>query len=174
LIGGQPTKGGNAVRVFAEKTSVTIERSRAEIEGILRRHGATAFGHRWNEEMAIIEFAAHDRVVRFTLPLPPRDKFKTRIVRNHRQACTPEQQEALWDQACRQRWRALALAVKAKFEAIAAGISEFEEEFLAYVVDPGTRQTVGELLRPQIAERYLGRQAGQLLLAGPPAATPVD
>ncbi len=48
-----------------------------------------------------------------------------------------------------------------------AGISEFAEEFLAYVVDPGSRQTVGELLRPQIAERYLGRQAGQLLLAGP-------
>ena len=110
-------------------------------------------------------------VVRFTFPLPPRDNYKRRMCRGRPTACTPEQQEALWDQACRQRWRALALAVKAKFESIAAGISEFEEEFLAYVVDPGTRQTVGELLRPQIANRYLGKQAGQLLLAGPePAA----
>ena len=160
------------MRAYAEKTTVSIERSRAEIEGILRRHGATAFGHRWNEEMAIIEFAAYERVIRFTLPLPARDKFKTRIVRNHRQPCTPEQQETLWDQACRQRWRALALAVKAKFEAITAGISEFEEEFLAYVVDPGSRQTVYELMKPQINEQYLGNSAGQLLLAGPPTTTP--
>jgi hypothetical protein len=40
-------------------------------------------------------------------------------------------------------------------------ISEFEEEFLAYVVDPTSRQTVAELLRPQLAERYLGREVGQ-------------
>ncbi len=107
--------------------------------------------------------------MRFTLPLPARDNFKRRLVRGRPTACTPDQQESLWDQACRQRWRALALAVKAKFEAIAAGISEFEEEFLAYVVDPGSRQTVGELLRPQFADRYLGQRAGQLLLAGPDA-----
>ena len=43
---------------------------------------------------------------------------------------------------------------------------------MAYVVDPGTRQTVGELLRPQIAERYLGRQTGQLLIAGPEPGPP--
>ena len=152
---------------YAEKRTVPIERSRAEIEGILRKHGATAFGHRWNETMAIIEFGLKDRVVRFTLPTPAKDQFKTRIVRNSRQQCTPEQREALWDQACRQRWRALALAVKAKFEAIEAGISEFEEEFLAYVVDPESRQTVGELLRPQLALRYEGKQAGSLLLTGP-------
>ena len=66
----------------------------------------------------------------------------------------------------------MALAVKAKFEAIAAGSCEFEEEFLAYVVDPDSRQSVGELLRSQIAERYLGRQAGQLLIAGPDAGSP--
>ncbi|HEY2252483.1 MAG TPA: hypothetical protein VGH74_15525 [Planctomycetaceae bacterium] len=154
-------------RVYAEKTAVPIEKSRAEIEGILRRHGCTAFGHRWSENMAVIEFVAHDRVVRFDLPLPPRDNFKKRKVRGFFVNATPDQQSAAHDQACRQRWRALALAVKAKFEAIAAGISEFEEEFLAYVVDPETRQTIGELLRPQIAERYLGRQSGQLLLAGP-------
>ena len=153
--------------MYAEKTTVPIERSRAEIEGILRRHGATAFGHRWSEEVAVIEFVASDRVVRFTLPLPPRSEFSTRIKRKCKVRCTPEEQERFWDQSCRQRWRALALAVKAKFEAIDAGISEFEEEFLAYVVDPETRQTVGELLRPQLAERYLGKSTGQLLIAGP-------
>src|SRR5262245_11954603 len=43
-----------------------------------------------------------------------------------------------------------------------AGISEFEEEFLAYVVDPGSRQTIAELLRPQLAERCLRKQSRQL------------
>lgn len=99
--------------------------------------------------------------------MPDRDKFKRRVVRKQSQLCTPQQQEALWDQACRQRWRALALSIKAKFEAIAAGITEFEEEFLAYVVDPGTRQTVYELMKPQIAQRYIGGDVPQLLLAGP-------
>jgi hypothetical protein len=155
------------VRQYAEKTTVPIERSRAEIEGILRRYGAKEFGHRWSETRAVIEFLANDRAVRFTLPLPARDKFATRIVRRQRQRCTPEQQEHLWDQACRQRWRALALAIKAKFETIAAGISEFETEFLAYVIDPVTRETIGNLMRPQIAERYVGNGTGQLLLGGP-------
>jgi hypothetical protein len=135
--------------------------SRAET-GILRRHGATAFGHHWFESMAVIEFAAHDRVVRFTLPLRRREEFKTRVVRSRRVTCTPEQTEARWHQGCRQRWRALALAVKAKFEAIDPGISESDEESLAYVTDPASRQTVAELLRPQLAKRYLGRESGQL------------
>ena len=37
-----------------------------------------------------------------------------------------------WEQACRQRWRALALVIKAKLEAIDAEISTFEEEFLPF------------------------------------------
>ena len=35
------------------------------------------------------------------------------------------------DQACRQRWRALLLVIKAKLEAVTAGISTVETEFLA-------------------------------------------
>jgi hypothetical protein len=92
-----------SVRASAEKTSVPIERSRAEIQGILRRHGATAFGHRWSENTAMIEFAAHDRVVRFVFPVPPRENFRRRICRGRPTPFTPEQQDALWDPAGRQR-----------------------------------------------------------------------
>jgi hypothetical protein len=46
-------------------------------------------------------------------------------------------------------------------------ISEFEEEFLACVVDPASRQTVGEQLGLQLAERYLGHDSGQFVQARP-------
>lgn len=58
-----------------------------------------------------------------------------------------------WEQACRQKWRALALVVKAKLEAVESGISEFEEEFLAHIVLPDG-QTVGRWMQPQIADAY--------------------
>lgn len=50
-------------------------------------------------------------------------------------------------QVKRQRWRALLLVVKAKLEAIEAGISTLEHEFLANVVLPGG-STIGAELVP--------------------------
>ena len=65
--------------------------------------------------------------------------------------------EAAWneayEQAVRQRWRALALVVKAKLEAIEAGITTFEEEFLAYIMLPDG-QTVGQWIKPQVDDAY--------------------
>ena len=52
----------------------------------------------------------------------------------------------------RQRWRALALCIKAKLEAVECGITSFEEEFLAHVVMPNG-QTFGKLALAQIERR---------------------
>ena len=54
-----------------------------------------------------------------------------------------------WEQACRQRWRALSLCIKAKLEACESGITTFEEEFLAQLVLPGG-VTVAEKIMPSI------------------------
>lgn len=59
----------------------------------------------------------------------------------------------LWEQACRQRWRALALAIKAKLEAIASGISEFEDEFGMWMVLPDG-STVRDHVKPAVAVAY--------------------
>lgn len=59
-----------------------------------------------------------------------------------------------WEQGCRQAWRALTLCIKAKLEAVSAGISEFEDEFLAHIVLPGGG-TVSQWIRPQIENAYL-------------------
>ena len=39
-------------------------------------------------------------------------------------------------QACRQRWRALLLIIRAKLEAVESGITTLESEFLANIVLP--------------------------------------
>jgi hypothetical protein len=48
---------------------------------------------------------------------------------------------------------AVALAIKAKLEAVEAEISTFEDEFLAYIVLPDG-STFGDWARPQIAAVY--------------------
>ncbi len=117
----------NHMSRYAEQTSVPVERSRAEIETCLARYGATHFGYMCGPDNAQIEFLASDRRVRFVLPLPSRgDKAfshrhdgRSKIWRPR----TPEDSARAWEQACRQRWRALCLAVKAKLETVATGIS---------------------------------------------------
>lgn len=140
-------------RRFAQSTSVPVERSKAEIEGLLARYGATAFVSGWRDNYAQIQFDAQGRRIRFTLPLPDptNRKFTTSPTRG--KVLPPEAARKNWEQACRQSWRALALVVKAKLEAVAAGISEFENEFLANIVLPDGG-TVGERTRPQIALMY--------------------
>jgi hypothetical protein len=138
---------------YAANTSVSVESSRGEIERTLQRYGATSFAYGWDQSRALIEFAAHERRVRFVLTLPDRNapQFTRTPSRGH--ARSEVQALAEWEKACRQRWRALALVVKAKLEAVEAGISEFEDEFLAHIVLPDG-STAGQWLRPQIADAY--------------------
>src|SRR5690606_26121903 len=55
---------------YAAKTTVSVQRSRDEIEAILTRYGADQFMYGWFEGGATIAFRAHGRMVRFHLPLP--------------------------------------------------------------------------------------------------------
>lgn len=153
---------------YARDTSVSVEKSRAEIETTVRRYGATAFSSGWNVDgMARVEFMASDRRVRFTLTLPAQTDRRFRMSPGGRKRLNEAESNRAWEQACRSKWRSLLLAIKAKLEAVASGISVFEDEFLAFVVDPMTDKTVGEQLRPAIAARYEGRPA-LLGLPAPP------
>ena len=115
---------------YAAKTTVPVARSRDEIERVLGRYGADAFGYGWDGDRSVVSFRAQGRHIRFALEIPP------------------EAQEE------RQRWRALLLVIKAKLEAVESGITDFEEEFLAHVVLPDNR-TVGDWLLPQVEQAYL-------------------
>jgi hypothetical protein len=145
---------------YAADTNVSVEKSRAEIEAILSRYGAGQFGYARDDSrgVASILFSAHGRQIRFVLTLPKRGDKQFAFTPSRRNARSPQDAEKAWEQACRQRWRALALCIKAKLEAVACGISEFEDEFLANIVLPGG-DTVSNLMRPQIAAAYLSGDA---------------
>lgn len=142
---------------YAENTTVSVEKSRAEIESTLARYGASSFAYGWDQSRALIEFAAQGRRIRFVIDLPAKDDPAFTTYKRGQYGSvmrrTPEAALAQWEQACRQRWRVLALVIKAKLEAVASGISEFEEEFLAHVVLPNG-ETAGQWIRPQIARAY--------------------
>ncbi|MDP2383374.1 MAG: hypothetical protein Q8N00_11270 [Nitrospirota bacterium] len=148
---------------FAEGTSVPVERSKAEIEGMLTRYGADQFVSGWAESEARIQFRANGRYVRFVLPIP--DKTEKRFTHQARYDWKPRTQgEAVkaWEQELRRLWRALALVVKAKLEAVQSGIVGFEDEFMAHIVMPDG-QTVAEHARPLIAEAYKTGKVAALL-----------
>jgi hypothetical protein len=150
---------------FAEHTAVSSERSKAEIEETLRRYGADQFMSGWREQEAAVQFRIKDKMVRFILPLPDTADFKTRIDGRTKspRALSPEDSSRYWEQACRQRWRALALAIKAKLEAVECGITTFEEEFLAHIVVPGMGgKTVGQLMLKRLDDAYANGKAPAL------------
>ncbi len=149
---------------YAERTDVSSDRSRAEIEATLRRYGAAAFAYGWDDEQAAatVMFRIADRRIRFHLPLPDRNakEFTHTPARGRRR--DPAAVEVEYERAVRQRWRALSLVIKAKLEAVEAGISTVEDEFLAFVELP-SGGTVGDLIRPQLARAYDGGPAPALM-----------
>lgn len=149
------------MRRYAQDTTVPSDKSRAEIERTLSRYGADQFMYGWKEGAAVIAFRAKNRHIKFVLPLP--DKTSREITHDGRNwKRPPHKVEEAYEQACRQRWRALALAIKAKLEAVESGIAEFEEEFMAHIVLP-SGETVGQWMRPQIATAYEGGKMPPLL-----------
>jgi hypothetical protein len=132
---------------YAQSTSVSSDKTRAEIDHCLTRYGATGFMYGWQGDAALIAFAMRGRSVKFLLPLPAKSdhQFTHHSFGPHK----PEAALAQWEQACRQRWRALALCIKAKLEAVECGITTFKHEFLAHFATPDGR-TVGEVIIPQL------------------------
>ena len=150
---------------YAEGTSVPVERSKAEIEGMLTRYGADQFVSGWKDRESRIQFRAKERFVRFTLTMPdPTDKKFTRHPRFAYKVRSPEAASKEYEQEVRRLWRALALVVKAKLEAVNSGITSFEEEFMAHIVMPDGK-TVAEHAIPMIADTYKTGKM-QLLLTG--------
>lgn len=144
---------------YAENTTVSSELSRLEIEKILIKYGADGFAYATVNGSALIGFCMNGKQVKFVLPLPPKEDF--RLTPTGRLRTENSQYEA-WEQACRQRWRALKLVIQAKLEAVECGISVFEDEFMSNIVLPGGK-TVGDFMRPQIEQAYLTGTVPKLL-----------
>jgi hypothetical protein len=127
---------------YAAQTSVSVEKSRAEIERTLVRYGATKYAFFSEQTRALIGFEIR--------------------LKSYGSVRTNEARLKLWEQACRQRWRALALAIKAKLEWVETGIVTVEEEFLPYIVT-ASGKTVAEMILPDLQQIYSGGKLPRLL-----------
>lgn len=140
---------------YASSTDVSSDKSQQEIQRTLRRYGASQFAMGWTNSRAMIGFVISDRQVRFLLPMPdPQDRqFTHTPSKGLRRSAA--QQEAEYEQAVRQRWRALNLVIKAKLEAVEAGIVDFDTEFLGQIVLPNGA-TVAETVIPRMQDTLAG------------------
>ena len=128
---------------FADKTKVSVDQTRTEIEKTLKRYGADRFAYFTEAGRAIVVFESHNRRIRFDLPVPEGESDKDA-------------------QSRRQRWRALLLCIKAKLEAVESKIETFEEAFLAHVVLPDGI-TVGQHTQKAIEQAYTSNSMVPLL-----------
>ena len=140
-------------RRYATGTAVPVDRTRAEIERLLERHGAGGFAYGTTNGQTMLAFEMRDRRLRFLVPMPTPNKSRTD---EHRVKAE-----------IRRRYRALLLVLKAKLEAVASQIVTFDEEFLAHIVTHGG-VTIGDQVVPGLAEVLKGGKLPPLLGAGAP------
>lgn len=159
---------------YANATSVSVEKSRAEIEGILAKYGAERFAYATEPGRAAVMFQITDPstkttlAIRMVLPLPSREEERFTNRKRYNYATNGYTNSAdvvgkLWEQACRSSWRALLLVIKAKLEACACGISTIEREFLADVIT-SSGETIGEQIRPQLKAMSDRKETPRLLM----------
>ncbi len=147
---------------YASKTTVPVEKTKAEIETLLKQHGADQVMTAWESSRATIAFRIDRLAVRIYLPLPHindflyterKNGYSTKTVER-----TPQQQQNQFDQAERQTWRAFLLIIKAKLEAVAAGVTSMEEQFLPHILLNGDT-TIGDTIMPRLHDHI---ERGQL------------
>jgi hypothetical protein len=132
-------------RPYAADTTVPVEKSRAELDMLLQKHGATQRGIMCDDDrgLAVVAFVLGERQYRLELPLPREEEFLPIAKKTVRTwyTLTEEQRRhrvrLLHQQAGRSRWRALVMLVKSKLELVRIGASTVEREFLADLVLPG-------------------------------------
>ncbi|MGS1095823.1 hypothetical protein ACVCNR_14695 [Aquamicrobium terrae] len=143
---------------YAATTNVAVSKTKGEIDGLLRKHKAAGFGIFEEATRAMLVFEMAGRRIVFHLPLP--NQMDKRFIMTERgKTRTVDSAMAAWEQACRSRWRALFLCIKAKLESIESGIESFEDAFLAHIQMPDGH-SVSEHVRPRIAQAY---ESGSML-----------
>lgn len=123
---------------YAADTTVSEEKTRAEIETVLGKHGAShrAIATDEDQHLAQIAFVIQGRRYRLDVPLPkmvePKDEPRGWWVWD--QSRRQEWMRKQVAQERRARWRAVLLMLKAKLEWVRLGASSVEKEFLADMV----------------------------------------
>lgn len=155
---------------YAKGTTVSVQKSRVEIEQLLAKWKATRTATMVERDRAAVYFQMGVWHVQFTIPLPTEaEAAKLKDGRSSWKTATKEQQSRWLEQKQRERWRALLLAIKAKLISVENGVETFEEAFLAHLVLP-SGQTVGQTALPAVAEAVKTGKTPSMLLG--PGAQP--
>jgi hypothetical protein len=148
---------------FAEGTTVTVERSLDEIRATVKRYGAGKIATYEDDDRVVFAFEMRKRQVKFLMPLPQQKDYKYTNGGRHGRVGDPN--PTAYEQAIRQRWRALLLTIKAKLESVEVGIETFDEAFMAQIVLPNGK-TMAEWAAPQIQVAYEKNTMPPLLSSG--------
>jgi hypothetical protein len=150
---------------YASGTSVSEERSRIEIEKLLRHFGADGFLYATEGRKARIAFKHGGLAIKFTINLP--EDAELQVTERGRIRRGGVLQKAV-EQETRRRWRSLGLAIKAKLVAVADGVETFEAAFMPYIMWGRSGKTIGEQMLPRVREMaQLPASEIPLLTAGP-------
>lgn len=150
---------------YASGTKVSVERSRAEIDAVLTKNGATQTAIMNDSEggLVAVGFSMRGMLFRIKLPLPmlaeagpPKGKEPKGW------GSKTEAQKLAWrsevlEQLRRERWRQILLLIKSKLEIVRIGLSSLEKEFLADLILPDGHtagETVGQYMAELIANGY--------------------
>lgn len=159
---------------FGDSTNVPVEKTRAELDQLLGKHGATQRASYQDDDngLAVIQCRIASRMVRFEVSIPAVKTFAPKSwagipgcgeggsnTQQNRAAFMRKRQE----QAARAAWRRLLLVTRAKLELIADGGSTVEREFLADILLPDGR-TVGRALAEPLQQAYETGGMPKLLL----------
>ena len=116
---------------YAETTKVSVAQTRAEIEALLKKAGASRIVTMDEPSEATVAFMLSGRLIKIMVPLSAKADEQTR----------------------RARWRALLLTIKAKREAVESGIETNDQAWLAHVVLSDGR-TMSEYVEPVLRLSY--------------------
>lgn len=150
--------------VYAEGTSVAVEKSLGEIVTLIKKAGAERVMQIEEPEGLTVQFFLHERMIKFQVRLP---KWQDMPTHDGRRSMLPDaKRRDIAAQRSKQRARALLLAIKAKLESVASEVETFEEAFLSNVV-MANGQTVYERISEPLALECSSGSVQQMFLPKP-------
>jgi hypothetical protein len=146
-----------------ETTNVAVEKSQSEIRKLLLIFGAGEFQfgegtgidqRRW----AGVSFRHDGHTVMMQAPLKDPDEAERKRIDNTVQRARSRSRAAIeaeyWEQEERRIWRVLFWSLKSRMIAVEEGVEEFEQAFLAHLVDPRTGVTLWQHVQPAIEQGH--------------------
>lgn len=141
-------------RNYAEGTKVPLEKSLAEINGMLSRLNCSQTMTMQTDDHFMVAFVIDKVAYKMSVPKPnPKEKRFTEVGINGSttKPATPKQHAEKVQQEMARRMRALAALIKARLVAVDEGITTMERAFIGDIVAGPNGQTVADMIVPQIA-----------------------